>query len=146
MHWGVGAGAARADYQGQLARTLVDAGATCVLGGHPPALQGLELRERALVSYSQGTFIRQQPRATEDPLLARLYEAMPRSGCLLRLDLEAGDRIRASIVPTVLGERDLAGVVAGREAESVIQEVLRRSALDGAQPTMGDGVLELSVR
>ncbi|HEX5146034.1 MAG TPA: CapA family protein, partial [Conexibacter sp.] len=143
VHWGVGASAARADYQEQLAGVLVAAGATCVLGGHPPAPQGLALRDGALVSYGQGTFVRQQPRAPE---LAALYAAMPRAGALLRLRLAPDGGAAAALLPALLGERERAGLAAGREAAAVLDEILARSDLGGAAPEVRDGALELAIR
>ena len=146
VHWGVGATAERADYQEQLAAVLVDAGASCVLGGHPPRLQGVEVRDGVLVSYSQGTFIRQQPRRSDDPALARLYESMPRSGCLIRVDVGADGGLRADLVPTVLAESDISGIAAGTDAAAVIEEIMRRSSLEGAAAVVHESTVELFLR
>lgn len=110
---GVGATANRADYQRQLAEALVGAGAGLILGGHPPPLQGVDVIGRSLVCYSQGTFVRQQPRPPE---LAAVYEAMPKTGALLLADLARGGARRIELLPTRLGDDDLSGLLGAREA------------------------------
>ena len=127
VHWGVGSTAHRADYQEQLAKVLVEAGATCVLGSHAPPVQGVDVLDRAFISYSQGTFIRQQPRPAA---LKAVYDAMPRSGYLLRLAFESGGRARATLLPTLLDANDVSGMVGGAVGDGILDEVFRRSPTD----------------
>jgi Bacterial capsule synthesis protein PGA_cap len=56
-HWGVDFIALPPPHQRKLARDLVDAGATMVVGHHTHCLQGYERRGRGLIFYSLGTFI-----------------------------------------------------------------------------------------
>ncbi len=138
VHWGVGSTVERADYQTQVAHLLSDAGVDVVLGSHPPPLQGIEILGRTLVSYSQGTFIRQQPRPAA---LAAVYAAMPRVGYMMRLEVGPHGCASAAIIPTVLGEDDVSGVAPPDVADSVIQDVLVRSQLaDRPSGRMGESL------
>lgn len=143
VHWGVGSTALRMNYQEQLAAELIEAGVACVLGGHPPPLQGLAARDGALISFSQGTFVRQQPRPVE---LAKLYDAMPLGGCMLRLRVSPVGGLRATVIPTLLGERSLSGRASGPEGVAVLREIMQRSDLRGVPHALTDDALELEIR
>lgn len=139
VHWGVGATANRADYQRQLAEALVGAGAGLILGGHPPPLQGVDVIGRSLVCYSQGTFVRQQPRPPE---LAAVYEAMPKTGALLLADLARGGARRIELLPTRLGDDDLSGLLGAEGGPAVVADIAARSQTAAAEvETTGDGSL-----
>jgi poly-gamma-glutamate synthesis protein (capsule biosynthesis protein) len=64
MHWGVHFVPAEiADYQRDVARAAVAAGADAILGHHPHILKGVELIEGRPVFYSLGNFAIEQPTA-----------------------------------------------------------------------------------
>ena len=56
MHWGDQYEPAT-DRQKQLARKMIDAGADCVVGGHPHITQGAEYYKDRLIIYSLGNFV-----------------------------------------------------------------------------------------
>jgi len=57
FHWGREGSKAPDDYQIQLARAAVEAGAAAVLGAHPHVLHGMELQGQVPVFYSLGNFV-----------------------------------------------------------------------------------------
>jgi poly-gamma-glutamate synthesis protein (capsule biosynthesis protein) len=141
VHWGVGSSAEPIDYQRQLAYALVDAGADCVLGNHPPALQGFEVRGRALISWSQGTFIRQQQHVVGDPSLAPLYARMPRAGGLLSLVGSAAGLVSAVFEPLALDDDGLPRLTEGAGARQVAELVADRShGLESVQARVAERI------
>ena len=57
MHWGWEREPAPSERQRQLARTLIDAGADVVVGGHPHVTQGAEYYRGKLIVFSLGNFV-----------------------------------------------------------------------------------------
>ncbi len=57
MHWGWELEPAPGERQRQLARTMIDAGADVVVGGHPHITQGAEYYRGKLIVYSLGNFV-----------------------------------------------------------------------------------------
>jgi poly-gamma-glutamate capsule biosynthesis protein CapA/YwtB (metallophosphatase superfamily) len=57
LHWGVEYEPYPYPYQRQLARSLIDAGASIIIGHHPHVLQGLETYRGGLIAYSLGNFV-----------------------------------------------------------------------------------------
>lgn len=57
-HWGVSQGyRRRVDYQTEVGRACIDAGASLVVGHHPHVLQGVEVYKRGVICYSLGDFV-----------------------------------------------------------------------------------------
>ncbi|GHU44411.1 capsular polysaccharide biosynthesis protein [Clostridia bacterium] len=57
VHWGVEKAEKPQDYQKDLARAYIDAGADLVVGAHPHVLQGIEYYKGKPIVYSLGNFI-----------------------------------------------------------------------------------------
>ena len=57
MHWGWERERQPSERQRQLARTMIDAGADLVVGGHPHVTQGAEYYRGKLIVYSLGNFV-----------------------------------------------------------------------------------------
>jgi poly-gamma-glutamate synthesis protein (capsule biosynthesis protein) len=57
MHWGWEYEPEASDRQKQLARTMIDAGATAVIGGHAHVTQGTDLYKGRPIIYSLGNFV-----------------------------------------------------------------------------------------
>jgi poly-gamma-glutamate synthesis protein (capsule biosynthesis protein) len=57
MHWGWELEPTPGERQRQLARTMIDAGADLVVGGHPHVTQGAEYYRGKLIVYSLGNFV-----------------------------------------------------------------------------------------
>ncbi len=57
VHWGIERDNTPQDYQRQLAREYIDAGADLVVGAHPHVLQGIEYYNGKPIAYSLGNYI-----------------------------------------------------------------------------------------
>lgn len=57
VHWGVERAENPEDYQRELAKKYIDAGADMVIGAHSHCLQGMEVYNGKLITYSLGNFI-----------------------------------------------------------------------------------------
>ena len=57
MHWGWEREPNPSERQRQLARSMIDAGADVVVGGHPHVTQGAEYYRGKLIVYSLGNFV-----------------------------------------------------------------------------------------
>ncbi len=57
MHWGWERESLPTERQRQLARTMIDAGADAVIGGHPHVTQGAEIHRGRPIVYSLGNFV-----------------------------------------------------------------------------------------
>jgi len=57
MHWGWELNPRPTERQRQLARTMIDAGADAVVGGHPHVTQGVEIFRGKPIVYSLGNFL-----------------------------------------------------------------------------------------
>ncbi|WP_099468833.1 CapA family protein [Konateibacter massiliensis] len=57
VHWGVEKSEYPEDYQRELAKQYIDAGADVIIGAHPHVLQGIEYYEGKPIVYSLGNFI-----------------------------------------------------------------------------------------
>lgn len=138
VHWGVGTSHEIAGYQRQLGSALLDAGAALVLGSHPPPLQGFERRGSGLISYSLGTFIRQQPQQGVGAPLEAIYATMPRETAILELNLEEGCFGQARIHPAILDEDGIARPVFGEKARRIVRTIIERSIALDIPPETGD--------
>lgn len=56
VHWGTEDSTVVTDYQKEMGREYIDAGADAVIGGHPHVLQGMEYYKDKLIAYSLGDF------------------------------------------------------------------------------------------
>jgi poly-gamma-glutamate synthesis protein (capsule biosynthesis protein) len=97
MHWGWERERQPTDRQRQLARTMIDAGADVVVGGHPHVTQGVDTYKGKLIVYSLGNFVFDG------------FEDVPggTTGWLLRLTLDRHGLLRWD---TVVAEMDADGV------------------------------------
>lgn len=77
MHWGWEREAQPTQRQRELARTMIDAGADLVIGGHPHITQGAEYYRGKLIVYSLGNFV-----------FDGFYSTETRRGWLLRLRVD----------------------------------------------------------
>jgi poly-gamma-glutamate synthesis protein (capsule biosynthesis protein) len=97
MHWGWERERQPSERQRQLARTLIDAGADVVVGGHPHVTQGVDSYKGKLIVYSLGNFVFDS------------FDDVPggTTGWLLRLTLDRHGLVRWD---TVVAEMDADGV------------------------------------
>ena len=88
LHWGRERLAIPSPRQVEQARTLIDAGASIVVGHHPHVAQGMELYRGRPIAYSLGNFVAcEVPFADGDRVT---WNQRERTGCLLLVDLPPG--------------------------------------------------------
>ncbi|KAL1890446.1 hypothetical protein Sste5346_008274 [Sporothrix stenoceras] len=106
IHWGVPYGwvAATQDeiaqYQRPLAKAMVDAGASVIVGHHPHVVQGIEFHRGAPIFYSLGNFIFSNDIVTPDETFrtyppyewASLQKTLSNIGSLARLEWAGGEQ------------------------------------------------------
>ncbi len=91
VHWGGEYQAAPGPRQRAIARALTEAGADLIVGHGPHVLQRVEWMGEALVAYSLGNFLFDQP-----------YPADCRRGAILRVTLQGDRLVAVKAVPTVV--------------------------------------------
>ena len=117
MHWGWERDEQPSERQRQLARTMIDAGADVVVGGHPHVTQGAEYYRGKLIVYSLGNFV-----------FDGFDNAATRTGWLLRLTLDKSGLLAWETLAAHMDDdgspQPRAGVVTpcGRAGESVVGE------------------------
>jgi poly-gamma-glutamate capsule biosynthesis protein CapA/YwtB (metallophosphatase superfamily) len=124
FHWGTEyTGRANQD-QRRLAHQAIDAGADLILGHHPHVIQGLELYKDRLIAYSMGDFVwDHNSRETGETFV-------------LHVALTADGPPTVDATPVYLD--DATGVpapVTGREAETILNRLIRLSAELGLELT-----------
>lgn len=113
VHWGIELQHCPADYQRDLARRWVDAGADLIVGSHPHLLQGVEQIDDAWVLHSTGNFA--FPSARED----RAYSAF------FTFDVtDGGIGLRAQPIYITQGRPD---PISGDAARGVLATLATRS-------------------
>ena len=116
MHWGWEREVRPSERQRQLARTMIDAGADVVVGGHPHVTQGVEYYRDKLIVYSLGNFV-----------FDGFDDAATRTGWLLRLTVDKGGLVAWETVAAHLDDdgspQPQAGVATpcGRVGDSVVR-------------------------
>lgn len=85
IHWGEERFSIPSPAQIDLARALVEAGASMVLGHHPHVLQGLEIRSGAPIAYSLGNFIADDVHFSDGDVMR--WNRAERTGCILLAEL-----------------------------------------------------------
>lgn len=135
-HWGVSGGhRRRADYQEQVGRACVDAGASIVVGHHPHVLQGIERYKDGIICYSLGNFVFWRfgdPGTNHDPYTV-----------IVDARIDEGGLRSCSFLPIVHNARWQPEPVTGERAIGVL-EIIRRESRDlGSSFELRDGAIVL---
>lgn len=124
LHWGTEYVSWPSQRHRKLARDIVDAGASLVLGHHPHVLQGVEVYRGGLIAYSLGNFIFDQRGLArnqslilavglgrEGPLWAQLIPVLIRRGQPVPAAGEAGEQIlrKVTFISRPFGTKALHG-------------------------------------
>ena len=99
VHWGAERISIPSPAQVTQAHTLVDAGASLVLGHHPHTLQGLEMYKGAPIIYSLGNFIANEVPFTDGDFVR--WNRTQRTGCVLLVELGCEGVLGAEQIPTL---------------------------------------------
>jgi capsule synthesis protein PGA_cap len=97
-HWGEERFAIPSPAQVQLARDLVDAGASMVLGHHPHVVQGMETWRGAPIVYSLGNLSASEVPFTDGDKVT--WNRVERTGCLFLAELDGDSVGGACQIPT----------------------------------------------
>jgi poly-gamma-glutamate synthesis protein (capsule biosynthesis protein) len=120
MHWGWERELQPSARQRQLARTMIDAGADMVIGGHPHVTQGAEYYKGKLIVYSLGNFVFDGFDPPEIP--------ETREGWLLRLSVDRNGLIEWDTVAARMDQEGTphlapgAMTPCGRKGETAIRQ------------------------
>jgi poly-gamma-glutamate synthesis protein (capsule biosynthesis protein) len=163
MHWGLHMIRAQiADYQREVARAAVRAGAGAVLGHHPHILKGVELIDRAPIIYSMGNFAIEQPQAFDpgvaetesfkhlmalnpasDPTALYMLAPETRMSVIVRLELDDRGVVETSLLPVWIDDTSTPAPLAGAdprfdEVAAYLVAVTREAGLSGRVVRDGD--------
>ncbi len=111
IHWGGEYQAAPGPRQRMVARTLVAAGADLIIGHGPHVLQPVEWVDGALVAYSLGNFLFDQP-----------YPVDCRWGAVLRVTLRGERVVAIAAVPTI-AERGRVRLAAPADRAAILERL-----------------------
>ena len=123
MHWGDEYVPQPNDRQKALARTMIDAGADVVIGGHPHVAEGAEYYKGKLIVYCLGNFVFDDFKDVE----ARASRSRRRTGWILRLTMGKSGLVAWDTVITRTGDDGFPSVIPA-DAES-------RAARPGPTPS-----------
>ena len=140
LHWGEGIGDRIAEYQGPLARAVLDGGADLILGTHPHMVQGVELYAGRAILYSPGLFLDQTPRTGNPPDVQALYDQLSPDSYVALVDVTRDGVAGLRIVPTTVsaGPGGLPMIARGADRERIAARLRGTSAPFGT-PLHDDG-------
>ncbi len=137
FHWGREGTTELRDYQIELARAAIDAGAHAVLGHHPHVLQAVERYRDGVILYSLGNFV------------FGSYSPTAQHSVVAALDFRAGRLVRLRLIPLDVMNAKVhfqPRPLAGPEAEAVIAHIKALSAARGTVlDAVGDGTASLEL-
>jgi hypothetical protein len=137
LHFGVSGSPLVHDYQRQIARALIDAGADVIAGSHSHTLGGVERHREGLIFYGLGNFVFNSgflPDATRD-------------GALARLQVRDGKVCGAALLPTFRPAEGRTRFVdpAWGEGARLAHMILSRSADLGTAARVADGEVTIDL-
>lgn len=95
VHWGIERNTTPEEYQKNLARQYIDAGADAVIGSHPHVLQGIEFYQGKPVFYSLGNFLFNQ---TIEKTMAVRFEVDGEKNVSIRLLPASASNARTGLI------------------------------------------------
>ena len=166
LHWGIHMiPTVLADYQSEVAHTLIDAGADAILGHHPHLLKGIEIYAGKPIFYSLGNFAIEQPHIWDAAISGsqsfkhlvalnpqwraqgsyRLPEITRRTG-LARLTWSPGASLQASFLPAWIDDDSVPHMLSESdprfsEVRSLLEQSSRDAGLNVRIEARGDELL-----
>lgn len=107
VHWGIERSTMPEEYQKNMARQYIDAGADAVIGSHPHVLQGIEFYKEKPIFYSLGNFIFNQ----------EIAQTMA-----VQLEVEKGKTTAVRILPASASGAKTS-LAAGEQAQQIYRSV-----------------------
>ncbi len=112
IHWGIEHEHYPRSYQIALAHSIIDAGASIILGHHPHVLQSIELYNNGIILYSMGNFVFDM--ASDDT-----YES-----ALFQFKFTGSKLVSVSIIPIQISRKNFAPVPAdAKSGEKIIKNI-----------------------
>ena len=102
-----------------IAKGLIDAGASLVVGHHPHVIQGYEKYKNGLILYSLGNFI--FPEQTKPQSLR--WNKNERTGIIAVIDFSKTDIVSHTLVPVRLDKKNRLNILQNKERNSVIKRM-----------------------
>lgn len=127
MHWGYGATTQLADYQPQVGRALVEAGADLVVGAHVHSVQAVERHGRAVIAYSLANFVAQQQRNQLSEKANAILDEMTAQALIMLADIYDDGRIDVRFAPVMGGPDGLPRLAEGEAQERICAWVAQLS-------------------
>ncbi len=125
LHWGVEFSSYPSGEDVRVARALVDAGASLLIGHHPHTLQGIERYGRGVIAYSLGNFIADM--TLDRPPREEAWRLGFRGG-ILRVPFEAETVGDPEFVPTLIDDAMQTVVPDENSSRELRRDLLRISA------------------
>lgn len=140
VHWGFGSTSMLADYQPELGRALIDAGADVVHGHHPHAVQPIGFHNGKPIIFSSNVLIGQQTFLEASDTVQRMWKEMSQEGFVtqIRWDPDGGNA-QVSITPTSLDAQRLPTFLNGSEIERFVAQLSDMSKPFGGEVACVDG-------
>ena len=126
LHWGVEFSSYPAMSDVHLARSLVDAGASLIIGHHPHTLQGIERYGTGVIAYSLGNFVADM--TLDRPPREEAWQLGHRGG-ILRVEFDEKSVVGMDFVPTLI-DGSMQTVVPGELETGRIRAFLREISRD----------------
>lgn len=127
MHWGFGSTGELAEYQPEVGRALIDAGADIVIGAHVHAVQAVERYRDRIIAYGIGNFVAQQPRDGLSQAAIELLDDMSKDAAVAVLDIYEGE-YELTLTPVMAGESGLPEIPAEHDGQRIATILQRSSA------------------
>jgi poly-gamma-glutamate capsule biosynthesis protein CapA/YwtB (metallophosphatase superfamily) len=108
LHWGEELKTHPVEYQKNIARMLIDAGADLVVGSHPHVVQGLEYYKGKLIAYSLGNLV---------------FTNSFRETMLLTVEFSKNEVLKAEIIPCVIKSSKTMLVKSDEEKQSFFKKI-----------------------
>lgn len=117
----------------KLAQSLIDNGASIVLGHHPHVLQGAEFYKNGIIIHSMGNIIFDQTKEEDDERLSNSYLAQKggfkfssgdkrlREAMLFKFDFNGAKNINMELIPLIQNNRDIPRIAYGDRAGQILE-------------------------
>ncbi len=111
FHWGVERDNNPKEYQTDLAKMAIDAGADIVIGHHPHVIQGIQVYNNKLIAYCSGNFIFEH----DDSKAGEAY--------ILRATLDKHAVTKAEVIPVRIDYNGKPSIAKGNDAKSILGQL-----------------------
>ena len=129
LHWGYEGTLAPQAWQRKLAKEIIDAGASAILGHHPHLPFGVEIYEGKPIIYSLGNY------------LFHPYDPEARESFVAHLQIDLLGEVHIKLYP-ILMDQGTVTLLEGEQAERILGVITERSLYLGTDFVRKDGYLE----